>query len=51
MIQSTWTVLEAGSATPGRGRNLGFETAATRWVALTDAGIELDAHWLSDLRA
>lgn len=45
----TWRVVEAGPATPGRGRNIGFEVATTEWVALTDAGIELDAHWLDRL--
>lgn len=44
-----WQVVEAGPATPGRGRNVGFEAASTEWVALTDAGIELDAHWLDRL--
>ncbi|MBW3548777.1 MAG: glycosyltransferase family 2 protein, partial [Actinobacteria bacterium] len=44
-----WRVAEAGPATPGRGRNIGFEAATTEWVALTDAGIELDAHWLDRL--
>lgn len=46
---STWSVIEAGAATPGRGRNIGLEAARTEWVALTDAGIELDAHWLERL--
>ncbi len=45
----SWRVIEAGSATPGRGRNVGFEASKTGWVALTDAGIELDAHWLERL--
>ncbi len=45
----TWRVVEAGAATPGVGRNVGFEAAETEWVALTDAGIRLDAHWLGRL--
>jgi cellulose synthase/poly-beta-1,6-N-acetylglucosamine synthase-like glycosyltransferase len=42
----SWRVLDAGPATPGRARNLGIAAAATEWIALTDAGIELDPHWL-----
>ncbi len=44
-----WSVVEAGPATPGRARNVGFEVAETEWVALIDAGIELDPHWLERL--
>jgi glycosyltransferase involved in cell wall biosynthesis len=44
-----WQVIEAGSATPGRGRNVGVAASDTEWVALTDAGIELEAHWLERL--
>jgi GT2 family glycosyltransferase len=42
-------VLEIGPATPGRGRNEGIRQAACDWVALTDAGIELDPRWLERL--
>jgi glycosyltransferase involved in cell wall biosynthesis len=45
----SWRVLDAGPATPGRARNLGIAAATTEWVALTDAGIELDPHWLARL--
>lgn len=42
-------VIEAGPATPGRGRNVGFEAASYDWVALTDAGIRLEPTWLENL--
>ncbi len=42
-------VVEAGDATPGRGRNVGFAAAAHDWIALTDAGIRLDPEWLERL--
>ena len=42
-------VVEAGDATPGRGRNVGVAAAAHDWVAFTDAGITLDAAWLERL--
>ncbi len=42
-------VLEAGDATPGRGRNVGISAARHDWVALTDAGICLDPRWLEGL--
>ena len=41
-------VIEAGPATPGRGRNVGIGAASTRWVALTDAG-RADPDWLREL--
>lgn len=44
-----YRLLEAGPATPGQGRNVGIEAASSDWVALTDAGIELDPHWLDRL--
>jgi glycosyltransferase involved in cell wall biosynthesis len=44
-----WRVLEPGEATPGRGRNVGIEAASTTWVALTDAGVDIDRHWLARL--
>jgi glycosyltransferase involved in cell wall biosynthesis len=42
-------VLEAGEATPGRGRNVGITATVHEWVALTDAGIRLDPAWLERL--
>lgn len=44
-------VLEAGEATPGRGRNVGIAAARHEWIALTDAGIQLQSHWLEQLVA
>lgn len=44
-------VVEAGEATPGRGRNVGIEAAAHEWVALTDCGIVLEPQWLAELEA
>jgi glycosyltransferase involved in cell wall biosynthesis len=44
-----YRLVEAGAATPGHGRNLGIDAAVHPWVALTDAGIELDPHWLDRL--
>lgn len=42
-------VIEAGPATPGRGRNVGIEAASCEWVALTDAGNRLEPAWLECL--
>ncbi|HEV2707716.1 MAG TPA: glycosyltransferase [Pyrinomonadaceae bacterium] len=42
-------IVEAGEATPGRGRNIGISTAAHEWVALTDAGLTLEPDWLEEL--
>jgi glycosyltransferase involved in cell wall biosynthesis len=42
-------VIDAGPATPGRGRNVGIEAACHEWVALTDAGNHLEATWLEYL--
>lgn len=42
-------VIEAGPATPGRGRNIGIATASYDWVALTDAGNRLEPTWLERL--
>ncbi len=42
-------IIEAGEASPGRGRNLGIEAARCEWVALTDAGIRLEPTWLERL--
>jgi len=44
-------VVEAGDATPGRGRNVGITTASHEWIALTDAGIRLEPTWLEELLA
>lgn len=46
---ANFRLVRAESATPGRGRNIGIEEARNEWVALTDAGIELDDHWLERL--
>src|SRR5205085_1916674 len=42
-------VIEAGAATPGRGRNIGFRAAACEWIAFTDSGITLEHDWLEQL--
>jgi glycosyltransferase involved in cell wall biosynthesis len=42
-------VVEAGEASPGRGRNIGIENARYDWIALTDAGIRLEPTWLERL--
>src|SRR5271155_1183260 len=42
-------VIEAGPATPGRGRNVGCQAARFDWFAFTDAGIEVQPNWLSEL--
>lgn len=44
-----YRLIEAGVATPGRGRNVGINAAVYEWVALTDAGIRLDPNWLASL--
>lgn len=44
-------VIEAGDATPGRGRNVGIAAATYDWVALTDAGNRLEPDWLARLVA
>ena len=46
-----YRILEAGPATPGRGRNVGIEAATHDWIALTDAGIVLEPGWLAHLEA
>lgn len=48
---SRFRVLEAQEATPGRGRNVGIAAAKHEWIALTDAGIELEETWLENLVA
>ena len=42
-------VIEAGAATPGRGRNVGISAATHDWIALTDAGVRLEPGWLEAL--
>ena len=42
-------VVEAGIATPGRGRNVGIDQASNEWIALTDAGNRLEDTWLQCL--
>lgn len=42
-------LIEAGEASPGRGRNLGIAAANHEWIALTDAGIVLEPEWLERL--
>jgi len=44
-----YQVIEAGPATPGRGRNVGCKAARFDWFAFTDAGIELEPNWLYEL--
>jgi glycosyltransferase involved in cell wall biosynthesis len=44
-------LIEAGEATPGRGRNVGIESAHHEWIALTDAGAEVAHDWLEQLVA
>ncbi|HVG28816.1 MAG TPA: glycosyltransferase [Pyrinomonadaceae bacterium] len=42
-------VVEAGDATPGRGRNVGIAAARHDWLALTDAGTRPEPDWLARL--
>ena len=46
---SRFRVIEAGDATPGRGRNVGASAARGEWLAFTDAGIVLEPTWLERL--
>lgn len=43
--------VEAGPATPGRGRNVGIAAARHDWIALTDAGAWPEPRWLAELVA
>ena len=45
----TVQIVEAGIATPGRGRNVGRSVARHPWIAFTDAGTLLDRRWLERL--
>lgn len=49
LTDSRIRLIEAGIATPGRGRNLGIAAAVCEWIALTDAGIRLEPNWLEKL--
>ncbi|HKO62200.1 MAG TPA: glycosyltransferase [Pyrinomonadaceae bacterium] len=49
LTQTPIQVIEAGPASPGKGRNIGISAATHEWVALTDAGIKLDSRWLEEL--
>jgi glycosyltransferase involved in cell wall biosynthesis len=42
-------IIEAGEASPGKGRNIGTEKASNEWIAYTDAGIKLSDNWLEKL--
>jgi glycosyltransferase involved in cell wall biosynthesis len=42
-------LIQAGNATPGKGRNVGIAAATNDWIALTDAGIQLEPTWLERL--
>lgn len=42
-------IIEAGSAMPGRGRNIGVEQTNCEWLVFTDAGIKLNNNWLEKL--
>jgi glycosyltransferase involved in cell wall biosynthesis len=46
---SRFRVVQAGMATPGRGRNVGIELARYDWIALTDAGNRVEPEWLERL--
>lgn len=47
---SRFRILKAGRAMPGQGRNIGAGYARNEWIAFTDAGIQLDSHWLENLQ-
>jgi len=44
-----WRLINAGPATPGRGRNVGARSATHEWIAFTDAGAWPDGAWLDSL--
>ncbi len=42
-------IIKTSKSSPGKGRNIGIENARNEWIALTDAGIEIDKDWLKNL--
>lgn len=44
-------IIEGEEATPGRGRNIGIASARFDWIALCDAGSQVEPHWLEQLVA
>lgn len=51
IADSTMRLVEAGPATPGRGRNVGRGLARQAWIAFTDGGTVADPLWLERLAA
>lgn len=52
--QEEWPLLRAlqvRGVGRSEGRNIGFRMAESSWVAVTDAGVVLDRHWLAHLIA
>lgn len=43
--------LQARGVGRSEGRNIGFRAAVSSWIAVTDAGVVLDRHWLAQLMA
>jgi len=41
--------IKTPQASPGKGRNLGVDSAKNDWIAFTDAGIKLETGWLEEL--
>lgn len=41
--------IKLSSSSPGKGRNTGIENTRNEWIALTDAGIEIEKDWLKNL--
>lgn len=48
-MDNRYRILEAGRAMPGEARNRGAAAVTTPWIAFTDAGIQLEDHWLENL--
>lgn len=46
---SLFSVIEAGRASPGKGRNIGISAARYDWIALADAGMVLEPTWMQYL--
>jgi glycosyltransferase involved in cell wall biosynthesis len=42
-------LIKTENSYPGRGRNLAIQKARYEWIAMTDAGIQLDNNWLKEL--